>query len=96
MHNHDEKGRRWMKWGMMLCCIVPILAIGLWGFGGRALGASSWITWGGIGLMVGLHMFMMKGTHRHSGDDHDMKNGGDNSIEKKSDKKPGSGGGGCH
>lgn len=96
MHDHNNEGSSWKKWGMMFVCVLPLLLLAFWGFGGRAVSAPSWLSWGGIALMVGLHMFMMGGSHKHSQDEHDMMNKKDNNKEKDTDKKSQSGGGCCH
>ena len=46
MHNHDGKGGNWMMWAMMICCAVPLLLIVLFGLGGKAFGAPTWVVIG--------------------------------------------------
>ena len=70
MHNHDGKGNNSMMWMMIICCAVPLLLIVLFGFGGKAFGVSTWVIFGGIGVMVLAHFFMMGKSHKHdSGSD---------------------------
>ncbi|KKR61491.1 MAG: hypothetical protein UU01_C0020G0009 [Parcubacteria group bacterium GW2011_GWA2_40_37] len=62
MHNHDGKGNNNMMWMMVICCAVPLLLlIFVGGTGGRALGASSWVIFGGVAVMVIAHFFMGHG-----------------------------------
>lgn len=69
MHNHDQKNDNWMMWVMMICCAVPLLLIVLFGLGGRALGAPTWIIFGGIAVMLIAHFFMMGRSHKRSNKD---------------------------
>lgn len=71
MHNHDGKNDRWMMWFMMLCCAAPLLLIVLFGSGGKALGAPTWVIVGGIALMMLVHFFMTGKSHKHSDEKHD-------------------------
>ena len=66
MHNHDGKNDNWMMWTMMICCAVPLLLIALFGFGGIALGAKTWVIIGGIAVMIVVHFLMMGRSHKHS------------------------------
>ena len=96
MHNHDDGSDNRMKWGMVLCCGLPLLFFLFWLFGGKIISASSWITWGGIALMVGVHIFMMAGMHKHADDEHDVVEEEDGGKEKVNDKNTHSGHGCCH
>lgn len=97
MHNYDSKGGNRMKWGMILCCGLPLLVVIIWAFGGKAIGAFSWVTWGGIVLMVGVHIVMMMGSHKQDRNENDSKeSGGDTTKVEEVNKKPYSGGGCCH
>ncbi len=89
MHNHDGKNDNWMMWVMMICCAIPLLVIVLFGFGGRALGAPTWIILGAIAVMVIFHFISMGKSHKHS-DEEQTTDG-----EKKDDKDH-SGHGCCH
>ena len=55
-----------MMWMMVLCCALPLVLIFVFGAGGRALGAPTWLILGGIGVMTLLHFFMMCKSHKHS------------------------------
>ena len=57
-----------MMWMMLICCAAPLLLIAFLGLGGKALGASNWLVIGGVALMGGAHLFMMRG-HRSHGDE---------------------------
>lgn len=95
MHNHDEKDGNWMMWVMMICCAVPLLLIVLFGLGGKAFGAPTWIVIGGIAVMVIAHFFMMGRSHKHSNEEKSVTDGeGENKDSK--DKKDHSGHGCCH
>ena len=96
MHDHDGKSNKSMMWMMVICCAVPLLLIALFGFGGKAFGASTWVIFGGVAAMVLAH-FLMMGRHKHGGDTdekHEMT-GGDKNKDSKNDKNH-SGHGCCH
>ena len=67
MHNHDKGNGNSTMWMMMICCVVPVLLIALFGLGGKYLGAPTWVVIGGIGVMIIAHYFMMGRSHKHSG-----------------------------
>ncbi len=92
MHNHDGKDGSWMMWVMMICCAVPLLLIVLFGLGGKAFGAPTWVVVGGIALMMLAHFFMMGRSHKHSDDE---QSGTDGDVKNK-DSKDHSGHGCCH
>ncbi len=83
-----------MMWMMAICCAVPLLLIFVFGAGGRALGAPSWIIFGGVAVMVIAHFFMMGRSHKHSDEEQPIANEEDNKNSK--DKKDHSGHGCCH
>jgi len=95
MHDHDGKGNNGMMWMMVICCAVPLLLFLFIGTGGRALGASSWVIFGGVAVMVIAHFFMMGRSHKHSDE---KKLGADGEVKDKDDKdsKDHSGHGCCH
>jgi len=95
MHNHDGKDGSWMMWVMMICCAVPLVLIVLFGLGGKAFGAPTWVVIGGIAVMVIAHFFMMGRSHKHSDE---KKLGIDGEVKDKDDKdsKNHSGHGCCH
>ena len=76
MHNNQngDKQNSKMMWIMMLCCAVPLLLIILFGLGGRAFGASTWVIFGGMALMVIAHFFMMGKSHKHGVDNEEDQN----------------------
>ena len=94
MHDHNGKGNNSMMWMMAICCAVPLLLIFVFGAGGRALGAPSWIIFGGVAVMVIAHFFMMGRSHKHSDEEQPIANEEDNKNSK--DKKDHSGHGCCH
>ena len=94
MHDHNGKGNNSMMWMMAICCAVPLLLIFVFGAGGRALGAPSWIIFGGVAVMVIAHFFMMGRSHKHSDEEQPIVNEEDNKNSK--DKKDHSGHGCCH
>ena len=97
MHNHNNNngGMKSMMWMMVLCCVAPLVLILVFGAGGRALGAPTWIVFGGIAVMVIAHLFMMGKSHKHSDDEHGMTNEDDKNKVGK-DGKNHSGHGCCH
>lgn len=95
MHNHDGKDGSWMMWVMMICCAVPLLLIVLFGLGGKAFGAPTWVVIGGIAVMVVAHFFMMGRSHKHSDEEKSVTDGEDGNKDTK-DKKDHSGHGCCH
>lgn len=92
MHNHDGKDGNWMMWAMMICCAVPLLLIVLFGLGGKALGAPTWIVLGAVAVMVIAHFFMMGRSHKHSDEEQSTADKDD----KNKDGKDHSGHGCCH
>lgn len=78
-------------WAMMICCAVPLLLIVLFGLGGKALGAPTWIVLGGIAVMVIARFFMMGRSHKHS--DKDQSTDGED--KNKDDKGKDNSGHGC-
>lgn len=91
MHNHDGKDGNWTMWAMMICCAVPLLLIVLFGLGGKALGAPTWIVLGGVAVMVIAHFFMMGRSHKHPDEEQSAAN-----DDKNKDSKDHSGHGCCH
>jgi cell division protein FtsW (lipid II flippase) len=73
MHNHDEKDGSWMMWVMMICCAVPLLLIALFGLGGKAFGAPTWVVIGGVAVMVIAHFWMMSKKHKDHNEDSKSK-----------------------
>ena len=68
-HNDNKQGSgNGMMWMMVLCCAIPLVFILLFGTGGKALGAPTWIVFGGIAVMIIAHFFMMGKSRGHSGD----------------------------
>lgn len=63
MHNHNGKDGNWMMWVMMICCAVPLLIV-LFGLGGKAFGAPTWIVLGGVAVMLIAHFWMMSKKHK--------------------------------
>lgn len=67
MHNHNgKKDDSWTMWVMMICCATPLLVIILFGFGGKALGVSTWVVLGGIAVMMIIHFIIMSRSHANS------------------------------
>ena len=67
MRNHKEnKHNSRMMLVMMLFCAAPLLLIVVFGAGGKALGASSWVIFGGIAVMVAIHFLLMSRGRKHS------------------------------
>ena len=95
MHNHEGKDGSWMMWVMMICCAIPLLLIVLFGFGGKAFGAPTWVVVGGIAVMVIAHFFMMSRTHKHSDEKKSITDGETENKDRK-DKKDHPGHGCCH
>lgn len=96
MHNHGEdKQSSWMMRIMILCCVLPLLLILIFGAGGKALGAPIWVIFGGIAVMVIVHFFMMGKSHKHSNEEHEITDGDGKSKDSK-DNKNHSGHGCCH
>ncbi|MFA6405150.1 MAG: hypothetical protein WCW46_00165 [Candidatus Paceibacterota bacterium] len=98
MHNHekDNKGMGSMMWMMLICCAVPLILILLFGVGGKAFGASSWVIFGGVAFMLLAHFFMMRG-HGHSNEEKDKQGiaGEDSKNKDDKDHKDHSGHGCC-
>lgn len=55
MHNHEDKGMKWMMYLMMLCCMVPLLIL----VAGARQGVNWWVI-GAISIFVVLHFVLMK------------------------------------
>ena len=93
MHNHekDGKGMGSMMWMMVICCAIPLVLILLFGLGGKAVGFSTWVIFGGVAVMMLAHFFIMGKSHKHS----DEKQGL-NDEDKNKDNKNNSGHGCCH
>lgn len=72
MHIHDEKNNNGMMWMMVLCCVLPLLLVGIFGAGGKAISAPTWLIFAGIIVMVVVHFVMMRKTHKHSDVQHDV------------------------
>ena len=98
MHDHNNgKGNNSMMWMMAICCGLPLLLILFVGGGGRTLGASTWVVFGGMAVMILAHFFMI-GKHKH-GSDSDKKHemtGEENKDENSKNDKNNSGHGCCH
>ena len=99
MHDHDNnnKGMGSMMWMMLICCAMPLIVILFLGTGAKALGASSWVIFGGVAVMLLAHFFMMRG-HGHSNEEHDKQGVADQDGKNKDDNehKNHSGHGCCH
>ena len=95
MHNHNGKDGNWMMWLMMICCTVPLVLIVLFGLGGKAFGAPTWVVIGGITVMVIAHFFMMGRSHKHSDEEKSITDGEVENKDSKN-KKDHSGHGCCH
>lgn len=96
MHNHNGGNNKSMMWMMVICCAVPLLLIILFGLGGKAFGASTWVVLGGVGVMVLAHFFMMGKSHKHdSGSDEKKEITGEENKNNKDDETH-SGHGCCH
>ena len=95
-HEKDGKGMGSMMW-MMICCALPLVLILIFGIGGKASGASSWVIFGGVAVMILAHLFMMRG-HGHSNEEKDKQGvvGEDDKNKDDKDHKNHSGGGCCH
>jgi membrane protein implicated in regulation of membrane protease activity len=94
MHDHDGKGNKSMMWMMAICCGLPLLLILFVGGGGKALGTSTWVVFGGMAVMILAHFFMM-GKHKH-GDDSNEKQELIGKEGKNKEDKTHSGHGCCH
>lgn len=84
MHDHDGKGNKSMMWMMAICCGLPLLLILFVGGGGKALGTSTWVVFGGMAVMILAHFLMMGRSHKNSNEGHstteeENKNGKDHS-----------------
>ena len=85
-----------MMWMMVICCALPLLLVFVFGLGGgKAVGAPSWLIWGGIGVMVLAHFFMMGKSHtsRRPSDEEKTNISEEGKDEKEKDS---SGHGCCH
>ncbi|MFA5773543.1 MAG: hypothetical protein WC908_02620 [Candidatus Paceibacterota bacterium] len=92
MHNHENKQGRGIMWMMMICCVVPIVLLLVFGVGNSASnigGNSKWIIWIVIAIMIGSHLFMMRKPHKNSnketeilkeGEEEKVKNNSSNSC----------------
>ncbi len=94
-HNNNDGGMKSMMWMMVICCAVPLVLILIFGAGGKALGAPTWVVFGGIAVMVLAHFFMMGKSHNHSDGKNEMTEG-ENVKKDDKDKKNHSGHGCCH
>lgn len=94
MDNKEDKQGSWMMWAMMICCALPLFAILLFGLGGKALGGSSWVIFGGVAVMLLAHFFMMRG-HGHSNEEHNKQSVDGEEDKNKKDKNHSSHGS-CH
>ena len=96
MHSHDDNRQgNGMMWMMVLCCAIPLVLVLIFGAGGKALGAPTWIVFGGIVVMIIAHFFMMGKSHKHSDEDHEVTNTDDKNKDDKNNKTH-SGHGCCH
>lgn len=93
MHDHNNKENSWMMWAMMICCALPFFLILIIGERGKELGTSAWIIFGGVAIMVIIHIFMMSRLHKHH-DEEDNMTKAQNKDNK--DNKTHSGHGCCH
>ena len=94
MHNHDGKGNNSMMWMMVICCAVPLLILLFVGGGGRAFGASTWVIFGGMAIMILTHFFII-GKHKHGYDSNEKQELTGEEDKNKNDKTH-SGHGCCH
>lgn len=70
MHDHDQNsGARSMMWMMAICCALPLVLILIFGAGGKAIGAPSWIIFGVVAVMMIVHFLMMGRSHKDSDED---------------------------
>jgi len=83
-----------MMWVMMICCALPLLILGF-GLGGKALGASTWVIFGGVAVMIVAHFYMMGRSHKRSDAEQEIADGEDKNKNSK-DNKNHSGHGCCH
>lgn len=91
MHNHDGKDGSWMMWAIMICCAVPLLLLVLFGLGGRAFRAATWVVIGGAAVMIIAHFFIMGRSHKHS----DKEQPADEEDKNKDGKDENHSGHGC-
>lgn len=91
--DHDNKGMKSMMWMMAICCGLPLILFLFVGAGGIAAGASKWLVFGIIALMVVAHIFMMRRGHKHPDQTQD-----NNAVktDEKNDKDGHSGHSCCH
>ena len=95
MHDHNNgKDNNSMMWMMAICCGLPLLLILIVGGGGKALGASTWVVFGGMAVMILAHFFMM-GKHKHSDNSNEKQEPTGEENKDKNDKTH-SGHGCCH
>lgn len=81
-------------WAMMLCCALPFFIL-IFGLGGKALGASTWIIFGGIAVMIIAHLFLAGRRHKHS-DERQAIFGEEGKDKNDGNNKNRSGHGCCH
>lgn len=58
-HTHKEKPNSWMRWVMMLCCVLPFLIVILFSSGNETRGTVIGIGYGIMGVFIIIHFFMM-------------------------------------
>ena len=96
-HNNNDNGIKSMMWMMVICCAVPLALILFFGVGGKALGAPTWVVFGGVAVMIAIHLFMMNKLHKRGDEEHDMsKENGEQNLDYKKDSKNHSSHGRCH
>ena len=96
MHNHDGGNNKSMMWMMVICCAVPLLLIILFGLGGKAFGASTWVVFGGVAVMLVAHFFMMGKSHKHSSGSDEKNEITREEGKNNKDNQTHSGHGSCH
>ena len=92
MHNHNEKSGNGIMWMMAICCGLPILFILVSGAGGKALGAPTWVIFGGVMVMLAVHFFAMRKPHKHADEKKEAAGGENREKEGKADSNHGC----CH
>lgn len=87
MHNHGGGNKKSMMWMMVICCAVPLLLIILFGLGGKAFGASTWVIFGMVAVIIVAHFFVMGRSHKHNGvSDEKSEITGEENKDNKNDK----------